>query len=147
MEIARNQAMVAFRALTQTIKFENEVNKYAASRNIKKLRSIAEDAEEYTQERRLKHCFKDKDQCPVKDEKGNMKFIESEEKKFVHALKEYTSEKIEFEPYQFRANKEMEKHKYFFINSDLEFLLDSELTKEPESLENKQNGILEKTLQ
>lgn len=131
MEITRQVAMTAFRALSQNLNFENEVNKYAVSRNIKKLKGIVEDTEEFTQEARLKHSFKDKDQCPVKDEKGNMKFTAEKEKEFNAELKKHLAEKIDFTPYQFRSNTEILKLKYFFINSDLEFLLDESLLAEP----------------
>ena len=123
--------MTAFRALSNNLSFTNEVNKYATSRNIKKLKNIAEDIEEYTQEMRLKHSFKDKDACPVKDEKGNMKFTAEKEKEFTSDIKKYMAEEIDFEPYQFRGNTEILKLKYFFINSDLEFLLDESMLAEP----------------
>lgn len=131
MEITKNQAITAFKALTQSVNFTNEVNKYAASRNIKKLKATTENIEEFTQEKRLEHCFKDKDECPVKDEKGNMKFKPAQEKEFSKAIKAHMEEKIEFEPYQFRSNPEMLSLKYIFINSDLEFLLDESLLAEP----------------
>ena len=132
MKITKNQALTAFTALTKNTSFSNEVNKYAASRNIKKLKTAAENVEEFTQEQRLKHCFKDKDECPVKDEKGNMKFKTASEKEFNKVIKDHLEEKIEFEPYQFRDNTEIRAIKYMFINSDLEFLLDPSLIEEPE---------------
>lgn len=131
MKITRQIAITAFRGLTSGISFENEVNKYAASRNIKKLKSTAEEVEEHTQEKRLEHCFKDKDQCPVKDENGNMKFPVDKEKQFKTDIKKYLDEEIEFEPYKFRSNTEILKLKYFFINSDIEFLLDDAMLVEP----------------
>lgn len=131
MKITRQLAMTAFRALSQNLNFENDVNKYASSRNIKKLKGNAEDTEEFTQEARIRLCFKDKDQCPVKDERGNMKFTAEKEKEFNAEIKRHLAEEIEFEPYQFRSNAEILKLKYFFINSDIEFLLDESLLAEP----------------
>lgn len=139
MEITKNQAVNAFQALTRNLNFSNEINKYASSRNIKKLKSSSEDVEEFTQEKRLEHCFKDKDGCPVKDEKGNMKFKPEQEKEFIKALKSHLAEKIEFEPYQFRSNPEILSLKYIFINSDLEFLLDESLLVTPQNIE--ENGV------
>lgn len=135
MQITKNQAVTAFTALTKNSKFENEVNKYAASRNIKKLKNITEGVEEFTQEVRLKHCFKDKDGCPVKDEKGNMKFVPSSEKEFSKEIKAHLEEMVDFDPYQFRDNTETQQFKWMFINSDLEFLLDDSLLEEPKDKE------------
>ena len=131
MKITKNQAITAFKALTQNLNLSNEVNKYAASRNIKKLKATTESIEEFTQEKRLEHCFKDKDECPVKDERGNMKFKPAQEKEFTKAIKAHMDEEVEFDPYQFRNNPEMQSLKYMFINSDLEFLLDESLLAEP----------------
>ena len=139
MKITRNQAANAFRGLTQNLKFENEVNSWAASRNIKKLKNIAEDIDVFTQTQRLNLCFKDKDKCPVKDEKGGMKFLEANEQKFNDTIQAHMKEEIDFEPYTFSMNKEMMEKRYFFINSDIEFLLNESLLSAPTEKEETQS--------
>ncbi len=131
MQIKESQATTAVQALTARINFANEVNKYASSRNVKKLKRIMEDAGDFANEARIKHCFKDKDGCPVKDDKGNFKFKPENEKEFIKEIKARGETLVDFEPYKFRKNEETEALKYLFINSDLEFLLSDDLLAAP----------------
>jgi len=130
MKISRTQAITTMNFLVAD-RFVNDVNKYAASRNVKRVKKNGEDVDEFTQEKRLQYCFKDKDQCPVKNDKGAFKFTEANEKAFTKDLKEYMAEEVDFEPYVFKNNNETAGMKYIFINSDLEFLLDESLLEEP----------------
>lgn len=134
MKITRQQVMDGFIRMSggsAGINFANEVNRYAASRNVKKFKRHVEDIEEYSQELRLKYCFKDKDDCPEKDGKGNFKFKTDKEKEFSKEMKAYMKEEVDFEPYLFRKNSEIEAMKFLFINADIEFLLDETLLKDP----------------
>lgn len=135
MTITKKQAKTAYTLLKSGMSFQNESNQWAATRNVKKLTSIVEDIETDAHDLRLKYCKKDADECPLKYANGDFKFLPEQEKKFTREFMELMKKEVEVEPYQFRPNKEIVKYKDFFINNDIEFLLDEALLAEPEHKE------------
>jgi len=130
MEISKLQAKSAF-SLLQQIVFKNASNKWALTRNIKRLKPIVEEIEDVWEDKRLDLCQKDRDQCPILDDAGKKKFSVENEKKFRKEIRTFMQESVEFEPYKFRSNTEIENIKEMFMNSDVEFLLDEAMLQEP----------------
>ena len=130
MQITKQQVLGAKSFLTNS-RFVNDKNKWAVARNIKKLNSIVEEIEERRAELQLKYAFLDEDKCPVKNLNGAYKFSTENIKKLNDEFAAYLKETIEFDPYKFTSNPEVESVVLIFISSNLEFLLDEELLKEP----------------
>ena len=130
MEITKKQAKIAFMLLSGA-KFVNEKNKWAATRNIQKLKKTVEDIDGDGYELRLELAILDTDGSPKKSDKGDLLLTKENEITLLKKWSNYLEGKISFDPYKFTLNKEILEQKEVFINNDLDFLLSDEYLKEP----------------
>lgn len=97
--ITYKQAILIYSVLKQ-LKFNDARLDWFVSRNIKKLQSIAEEAEEAKYELQLHYTSVDEKGNTSKDEKGFLKFTPEKEIALNKAVKELYSEPVSFEPYE-----------------------------------------------